>query len=140
MDLRLGSDGDKEISSDADITLEWQVRDTTSFSVVFSPSGKLVIHEVRVRGRSNVFQPADPNESMDDIFNSPINITQYGFGMFIQDDYTALGLEGEPSRRSFVIYDKTLLSRMSTAEKFLYLDGLERIHINPYTGTLISTR
>jgi len=29
---------------------------------------------------------------MDSIFNSPDNITNYGVGMFIQDDYAELGL------------------------------------------------
>jgi prepilin-type N-terminal cleavage/methylation domain-containing protein len=118
------------------------ITDMTTFSIVFSPSGKLVIHNVKVRNKDGFYQPDNggSKKSMDDVFNSLINITQYGFGMFIQDDYAEWGLGQEPSRRSFVIYDKTLLSRMSAAERFDYLRRLERIHINPYTGTLISTR
>ncbi|MHC4195673.1 MAG: prepilin-type N-terminal cleavage/methylation domain-containing protein, partial [Planctomycetota bacterium] len=92
MDLRLGSDGDKEISSDADILLEWQVRDTSSFSVVFSPSGKLVIHNVRVRNRDGTLKwPDFLDNSQDDIFNTKTRV-ESGIGMFVQDDYAALGL------------------------------------------------
>ncbi len=74
---------------------------------------------------------------MDDIFNSPDNITNFNTGMFIQDDYAELGLGEESSRNRFVIYDRTLFDKMNKAERFGYLNGLEVIYINPYTGTMI---
>ncbi len=113
------------------------ITDTCSFSIVFSPSGKMVIHNVRVRNRDGDFRPLSPNDSMDDIFNSPENITNYNTGMFIQDDYAELGLGEESSRSRFVIYDRTLFDKMNKVERFDYLYGLEVIHINPYTGTMI---
>jgi len=148
MDLRLGSDGDKEISSEADITLEWQLRDTTSFSVIFSPSGKLVIHNVRVWNRDGTPKwPDFLDNSQDDIFNTKTRV-ESGIGMFIQDDYDDpmgpygnLGLGQELSRRSFVIYDKTVFEKLNPNSRYDdYLKDLEVIYINSYTGTLISTR
>jgi len=113
------------------------IADTASFSIVFSPSGKMVIHNVRVRNRDGDYRPLNLNDSMDDIFNSPENITNYNTGMFVQDDYAEFGLGEESSRSRFVIYDRTLFDKMNKVEGFDYLYGLEVIYINPYTGTMI---
>lgn len=144
MDMRLGV-GNKEIVLDADISLDWQFTDTTTFSIIFSPSGTLVIHDVRVRNKDGVYQPDNDGGtdkvSMDDIFNSPYNIANYQIGMFIQDDYAALGLVQETSRREFVIYDKDELGKAGAGNRWSgYLVGLKVIHINPYTGRIISGR
>jgi prepilin-type N-terminal cleavage/methylation domain-containing protein len=115
------------------------VTDMTSFSLVFSPTGKLVIHDVRMRNRDGEFQPDNSGSkvSMDDIFNSPVNIDNKA-GMFIQDDYAELGLGAESSRSNFVIYDKVDFSRMDDkTDRFDYLQSLDKIYINPYTGTTI---
>src|SRR4030042_1945161 len=64
MDLKIN--GNTDIGSDSDITLTADVNDTTTFSVLFSPSGKLVIHEVRVRNRDG----DTGNGSQDDVFNT----------------------------------------------------------------------
>jgi len=116
--------------------------DTSTFSIIFSPSGKLVIRDVRVRNRDGIYQPnnSTPNKtSMDSIFNSPDNIAMFGIGKFIQDDYAELGLGAESSRNGFVIYDKTHLDKLNAIEKFNYISHLEPVHINSYTGTIIST-
>jgi Tfp pilus assembly protein PilE len=119
------------------------VTDTTSFSIVFSPSGKLVIHDVRVRNRNGEYQPNNSNPSktsMDDIFNSSENIENHNIGMFVQDDYAERGLGAEPSRNSFVIYDKVEFIAMNKTDRFNYLQSLDKIYkiyINPYTGTMI---
>jgi hypothetical protein len=66
------------------------ITDTSSFSIVFSPAGKLIVREVRVRNRDGIYQPDNGisnKVSLDDIFNSPLNIGNSGVGMFIQDDY-----------------------------------------------------
>ncbi|MFB0552402.1 MAG: Tfp pilus assembly protein FimT/FimU [Phycisphaerae bacterium] len=118
------------------------ITDTSSFSVVFSPSGKLIIRDVRVRNRDGIYQPNNAlsdKVSMDGIFNSPINITNYGVGMFIQDDYAELGLGAESSRNRFVIYDKIRFDKLGPTERFNYLSRLEPVYINPYTGMIIST-
>jgi len=118
------------------------ITDTSSFSIVFSPNGKLVIHNVRVRNRDGIYQPDNGTAnkvSMDSIFNSPGNITTHAVGKFIQDDYAELGLGAESSRNSFVIYDKIRFDKLDAIERFNYLSSLEPVYINPYTGTIIST-
>lgn len=119
------------------------VTDMSSFSIIFSPNGKLVVHEVRIRNRDGIFQPnnAVSNKvSMDDIFNSPENIVNLGIGMFVQDDYAHLGLGTESSKNRIIIYDGVQFDKMNAQARFDYLNSLEPIYINPYTGTTINRR
>ena len=133
------------INTDAQINEPNEVNDTTAFSIVFSPSGKLVIHDVRVRNRDGVYQPdnSDPSSSkhsMDDIFNSPFNISYYQVGMFVQDDYSTLGLAQERSRNSFYIYDTKELKQVPNNLRWTnYLQQIVQkpVYINPYTGTIV---
>jgi type II secretory pathway pseudopilin PulG len=128
--LNLGPDGKNKY-----------VTDTRSFSIVFSSSGKLVIHDVRARNRDGIYQPNNSvvgKVSMDDIFNSPINIIDNKVGMFIQDDYAELGLGAESSRNSFIIYDKNQFNKLNASGRFSYLSSLKPIYINPYMGTIIN--
>jgi len=120
------------------------VLDATSFSIVFSPAGKMVTHEARMRNYNGVYQPDNNGPSnkvtIDDIFNSPLNIEFNERGMFIQDDYAELGLGAEYSRNNFVIYDKSKFANMNNVQRYDYLfNGLKRIYINCYTGRIIST-
>lgn len=127
--LNLGLDG-KNIN----------LRDTSTFSIIFSPAGKLIVRTVRVRNSNGVYQPDNgiPNKaSTDTVFNSPTNINTYGIGMFIQDDYAELGLGVESSRNSFIIYDRTQFDKLNAIRRFDYLSGLKPIYINSYTGALI---
>ncbi len=114
----------------------------TTFSIIFSPSGKMVVHDVRVRNRDGVFDPEDPSESNDDIFNSEQNVVAHGVGMFVQDDYPALGLEKEASRRGLVIYERHKFRRAYRTGVVwsAYVRGLlsQAIYVSPYTGTIIS--
>ena len=117
------------------------ITDTSSFSIVFSPSGKLVMRDVRVRNRDGIYQPdngVSGKVSMDDIFNSERNIRNYNVGLFIQDDYAEFGLGAESSRSRFIIYDKTQFDKLDARGRFNYLNSLEVIYINPYTGTIIT--
>ncbi|MGA2324239.1 MAG: prepilin-type N-terminal cleavage/methylation domain-containing protein [Sedimentisphaerales bacterium] len=116
------------------------LRDTTTFSIVFSPSGKLVIHDVQTRNKNGQYNPATPSASgYDDIFNSYVNIINNGLGMFVQDDYPLDGLDKEPSRNSFVIYDTKKLKQTNVNYRWTnYLSQLKPIYINPYTGTIIN--
>lgn len=119
----------------------WYVRDACTFSVVFSPAGKLVVRPVRVRNRDGIYQPDNSvanRTSLDDVFNSPGNILNSGVGMFIQDDYAGLGLGAESSRNRLVIYDGAQFDKLNAQQRFDYLSSLELIYINPYTGTMIS--
>ncbi|MBN1804286.1 MAG: prepilin-type N-terminal cleavage/methylation domain-containing protein [Sedimentisphaerales bacterium] len=118
------------------------ITDTSTFSIVFSPAGKLVMRTVRVRNRDGIYQPNNSitnKVSRDSIFNSPENITTHQTGKFIQDDYAELGLGAETSRNNFVIYDKARFEKLSANQKFEYLSRLEPVFINSYTGTIIST-
>jgi hypothetical protein len=119
-----------------------EVTDITTFSIIFSPSGKLVVHGIRVRNRNG----RTDDSSNDDIFNTKNNVDA-GIGMFYQDDYfstawTDLSLGPEPSRNSFVIiYEKDkfeqALGMGGAWSNCLAQIAPERIYINPYTGTMI---
>ncbi len=123
--------------------------DTTTFSIIFSPSGKLVIHGIRIRNRDGRTEVTEiPGISMDDTFNTLTKIANpvNPVGMFIQDDYFGgsypdHGLGPEPSRRSFVIYDRQEFKRAYDIGRAYsgYLVKLipDVIYINPYTGTMI---
>ncbi|MGB7583043.1 MAG: hypothetical protein WBL85_11425 [Sedimentisphaerales bacterium] len=137
--------GAQQINDNMYINTLPEVNDTTTFSIIFSPSGKLVIHEVRVRNKDGVFRADNSNtdntkHSMDDIFNSQSNIAYYQIGMFIQDDYAYLGYGAEFSRNNFVIYDtKKFNQACNNGIPYSgYLNQLKRIYINPYTGTIIN--
>lgn len=137
---RCESANEREIGvNDLDDTiLERTMTDTSAFSIIFSPAGRLVVHDVRVRNRDGDYQPANLGDSADDIFNSPVNITDNNTGMFVQDDYAELGLGGEKSRQKFVIYDcKEFNHLVGRTQRWDYLRVLKHIYINPYTGTMI---
>jgi len=127
------------VSDDAGISGPSDVSEVTSFSVVFSPSGHLVIHEVRVRnhdGKSGV-----STESDDDVFNTLAKIrdSKDPRGMFVQDDYVQEKLGPENSRRSFIVYSAVEFRKAYDERKAWsgYLSRLRPIHIAPLTGTLI---
>ncbi len=118
------------------------ILDTRTFSVIFSPAGKLVRQEVRVRNRHGIYQPDNGvtgRVSDDEVFNSPVNIADYGVGTFIQDDYADLGFGAEWSRNGFVIYDRTRMKDANAQERFGYLLTLPFVSINPYTAAIVST-
>jgi len=125
------------------------IRDMSCFSIIFSPTGKLVTHEVRVRNRDGIPMPdnAIPGKvSMDDIFNSPDNILNFNVGMFLQDDHWApyfiadKSLGAEFSRTRFFIYEKSVFDKLNVLEdRYEYLISLEPVYINQYTGTIIDS-
>lgn len=127
------------------------MRDMSCFSIIFSPAGKLVFHEVRVRNRDGIYKPDNsvPGKiSMDDIFNSPENILNFNVGMFLQDDgfpgYYAPGTGGlgpEISRNKFYIYEKSHLEKLTKlTEKYNYIESLKPVFINEYTGTIVNNK
>lgn len=135
------------ITADAAIDEDSELSNATSFSILFSPSGKLTIHNVRVRNKDGVYQPnnddTDPlKTSLDDVFNSAYNINKYGLGMFIQDDYQNLGLFEEPSRTSFVIYEKQKLDQVYKKGRAWsdYLATLSQslLYVSPYAGQIVT--
>jgi len=115
--------------------------DSNTFTIVFSPSGKVVVREARMRNREGIREPVDVDESRDDTFNSIVNIFEHGVGMFIQDDYSEYGLGNEYSRRSFVIYNQNKFKQMDEVGKYDYLfHQLEPVYVNAYSGELIKNK
>jgi len=133
MDLRLTRGDEKRTPSDDPINSDLQLappndenalKDTTTFSIIFSPSGKLLIQEVRVIRTSTT----------DRIFND-LNTTD---AMFQEDSYLDIPLRQEWSRNSFVIYNKKEFSKIDEDSRWTdYLMHLDVLYINPYTGTII---
>jgi len=109
---------------ETDLSDNVNITDTSTFSIVFSPTGRLVTQEVRCRRKDN-----NNNET---IFNDPPT------GMFLEDNHDDSGIGVENSRREFYIYDKEKFEKMTTSsQKIIYLDGLKPVYVNPYTGELI---
>jgi len=127
-----------------------ELTDTTTFSIIFSPSGKLVVHGIRVRNRDG-YPDTSVNTSVsnDDVFNKKAQVDA-AVGMFYQDDYfgaggspySDLGLGPEPSRTDFVIYEKKKFMQAYKKQRawsdYLVKLAQDAIYINPYTGTIIS--
>lgn len=131
------------VNNDANLDNAVKVTDKTTFTVVFSPAGKMVIHDVQAinkNGRKESWGP-NPNSSLDDVFNTRTNVKDpvNPVGMFVQDDYSADGLKKEQSRSSFVIYetDKFKDAYKKGVPYSEYLKQLDVIYTNPYTGTII---
>ncbi len=133
------------VDSDIEIDSPDELRDATTFSVVFSPSGKLLIQEVRVRNRLGVPDPPTHAAEVvrDDVFNIKPRVDT-GWAMFYQDDESrrVMGFGPEYSRNRFIIYDRDKFARAYKAGRAWsdYLAALtaETIYLNPYTGTIIS--
>lgn len=109
--------------------------DISTFSIVFSPQGNLVVHDVRVKEISN----------SGDVFNTDTNINATSkVGMFYQDSSDGrLGLKEEQSRREFIIYEQDKFRNAFNQGKaysgYLIQLQLNPIYLNPYTGAIIST-
>ncbi len=157
MDLGCLTRGLSRAATDADIDELRELSDATTFAIVFSPAGKLIVHNVRVRNQEGRRRPDNSqgaaNTSMDDVFNSVQNICGLGQGRFIQDDYSRwnpnqtdnldYGLGEEPSCTSFVVCEVAPL-RAAYGQKAAwtgYLSGLaaKAFYVSPYTGNLISS-
>jgi hypothetical protein len=141
MDLTLNPEPDRTeiINNNGLIDDDLELADTTAFSIVFMPSGKLIMRKVQTRNRDAGYY--DSTESEDDIFNTITQVEQ-GVARFLQDENlykTLYGLDEEPSRRSFIIYDRSIFEEVDPLRRWEdYLEDLDVIYINPYTGTFIN--
>lgn len=136
-DLLLGSNDDEEVDTDAEINNLDSLVDVTTFSILFSPSGKLILHTHKAQKR-------DLN---DDVFNTKEYIEiryqqENKTKMFIEDkDLNSVQPVDEASRNSFIIYDRAQFNKTDVNSRWTdYLSKLEseRIYINAYTGTIIN--
>ena len=130
------------VNSDNLINDDFELNDILAFSVVFSPNGKLVTRDVRVRNKKGEDQPANESDSgYDDIFNSSENIVTNNLGTFAQDDYAPIGLGKEWSKKKFVICDKAQLMKYykkgtAYSEYLKELSG-QPARVNPFSGAII---
>jgi prepilin-type N-terminal cleavage/methylation domain-containing protein len=118
-----------DIVSNADIDAPNEIFDKTTFTIIFSPAGNLIIRPVVHVLREGL---------TDEIFNASSTNP-----MFVDDYDNVLPFQSEPSRRSFVIYDKNEFKRAYEAgvpySGYLQALMVKPICINPYTGTVISS-
>ncbi len=137
------SDSDSiEIIADADVDQPYEINDITTFSVIFNPSGRLVIHDIRIR-RASV---------NDTVFNELSKVTAQNAILF-QDDYPDLGLGQESSVKSFAVYEKNQLGQITYKNGSIsitdnqipanvryteYISSLTMLYINPATGEIIN--
>jgi prepilin-type N-terminal cleavage/methylation domain-containing protein len=139
------------INNDSLINNSAEISDTTTFSIIFSPSGKLVIHQVQVRNwNGHPDTSTNNNFSYDDIFNKKGRVDA-GLAMFYQDDYCGawwspwsgqnFGLGPEFSRSSFIVYETKILKQVNQNRRWTdYLNRLKAVYINPYTGTIVNEK
>jgi prepilin-type N-terminal cleavage/methylation domain-containing protein len=121
------------VKSDSEVDGLNELTDKTTFSILFSPSGKLVIHNLWVVNRDG---ETTNNSSRDDIFNVKANV-EAGIAMFFQD-VEVDGLRKELSRNSFIVYDRNLFDKVDVTKRYSdCLSKSETVYINPYTGTMI---
>ena len=125
--------GGSLVQSDADV----EMLDITSFTIVFSPAGKLVIREVRVSGTL----------ASDRVFNSVSQIETLGLKepVFVQDSDSSASRHGEYSRDRFYVYDRRLLKQAADNdhpwEEYLRDQVYPRpLFISPYTGQLVGAQ
>lgn len=136
---------------DSLIDEERELSDITTFSIIFSPSGKLVIQGIRVRNKDGYPDTlANTSVSNDDVFNKKAQVDNE-IGQFYQDDYfgttgsayTDLGFGPEQSRSNLVVVDKKKLieafKKRRAWSDYLAKLAANAIYINPYSGTIIST-
>ena len=107
--------------------------DASTFSVIFSPQGKLTVHPVWVRNKDGQTDAS----SNDTIFN----VENASSVMFLQDDYgnsPDYGIGPENSVQSFLIYKKPDLNSVPVNLRWTnYLSTLQPEFVSPYTGELV---
>jgi len=126
-----------------------ELSDMTSFSIVFTPTGNVVIYGLRVGNRHGIRDIARHagKTSDDPVFNKKEEVANLlHSAMFLQDDYfagngqTDLGIGPENSRTAMVIYNRELFQQAFAQERAWtdYLINLPRLHVGRNTGTLFA--
>ncbi len=143
---------DYSLTPDADIDIDDDtlnsvsgIRNATTFTILFSPSGKPVVRFAQVRNKDGKADPQNAKDSSDRVFNSKINV-ESGIGRFFQDytkgDANEIdGLWKEPTRTSFFIFDRKEFEKVDSSKR--YSDFISKIkdqstyYLNPYNGKII---
>lgn len=132
---------DRSIVANDMINDQFELNDATSFSIIFSPSGKLATRYAHMKNRDK--EPPNDDSSDDDVFNTLNNVDINGIGQFVQDDYwddpQNLGWGPEYGRRGFIIYNKDDFNKISPNRRWSnYLRHLEVLYVNPHSGRIIN--
>ncbi len=121
------------------------LRNATTFTILFSPSGKPAVRFAQVRNRDGESNPKDAKDSSDRVFNSKVNV-ESGIGQFFQDyTYGAAdeieGLWKEPTRTSFFIFDRKEFEKVDPSKRCSdFIDKIKdqsTYYLNPYNGKII---
>ncbi|AQQ70121.1 Tfp pilus assembly protein FimT [Limihaloglobus sulfuriphilus] len=139
------------VSSDSSIDTEEELRDALTFSVVFSPSGRLIKPQVLVRNRDNAANPDNEGGSSisyDAVFNSFRNVTSqdkfYQAGQFFQDNANSGavdpidGLEQEAAVDALMLFSREDFENVDPGYRWSdFLVFVKPFNINTYSGELI---
>jgi len=121
-----------EVAAEEDLAVGGPFENATTFSILFSPTGKLV------RRISNVQRAND----RDVLFSNVFGRVRDGDAMFFEDGFLPLPYQpnNEMSCASFVIYDsRRFVQAYRQGRAYLgCLAELVPLYINPYTGTMIT--
>jgi len=125
----------------------FELSDMTTFSIIFAPTGNVLIYGLRVGNRNGIREIVAHagKTSADTVFNKRQEVeSDQHPAMFLQDDYFAdndqpeLGFGPENSRTGVVIYNRELFQQ-AFAQKLAwsnYLVTLKRLYVGRNTGTL----
>ncbi len=141
---------DQDIDRNIFVDEQDDINDTSTFSIIFSPSGKLITRQVWVRNRDGLTAGSSVLSS-DDVFNI-ISQVEKGIGLFVDDGHNALWDEvntttgsnawawgPENSRKGFVIYNKSDFNRVNPNRRWSgYLRYLDVLYVNPHSGRIIN--
>ncbi|AQT68526.1 putative major pilin subunit [Anaerohalosphaera lusitana] len=124
-----------------------ELNETSTFSVVFGPSGRLIARSVRVRNREGIPNTESNDQLSDDkIFNKKAAV-ESGAALFYQDGYCLTGADYSPdlgygpetSRKSFIVCDRLAFEKVPPTMRWTrYLRNAENVYINSYTGEVVN--
>ncbi len=125
----------------------FELSDMTTFSIIFSPSGNVLVYGLRVGNRNGIREiVAHAGKTSDDtVFNQRQEVeSDQHPAMFLQDDYFAdnnqaeMGFGPENSRTGLVIYNRELFQQAFAQGRAWsdHLIDLKRLHVGRNTGTL----
>ncbi len=127
---------------------EFSVMGETTFSIIFSPTGQLVSKDVLLRPKDDFDATGLPFPSDDAIVNIQSEVDN-GLGLLYCDDDSIIITPcrwGESSALGLYIFDADKLMSIDglsmtpsarAEERAIYIQSLETILINIYTGTII---
>ncbi len=130
---------------DTDLDTPEELNDAITFSIIFTPQGKLTVHPVRVRNYEGATEGDLPSFCPDNIFNIQPRVDG-DLAMFYQDDYFLgnsggypdMGLGEEDSTQGFRLFSKSDFKSVESNFRWKdYFATLNPEYISPYTGELV---